>query len=211
LRRGLLRLAPFALALAGACGPTEPSPSPTPTATPDPCAAAPSAYAKAVVDSWIPACSLAQNIYNDPTKALAAPDAGGSGPLDFTGFVSLGFGGRVTVDLGGCIADQAGPDLRVFQAVSSEPVSVYVSLYPDGPFTLVEARKACGQPVSGVRRYCDFDVASGGVTRARYVRVEDGELFPCPGDTVSEGADLDAVQALGVATAGLPGSARPAR
>jgi hypothetical protein len=28
--------------------------------------------------------------------------------------------------------------------------------------------------------------------------VEDGELFPCPGGSLSEGADLDAVQALGV-------------
>jgi hypothetical protein len=208
VRRGFLRLAPAALALAGACGPTEPSPSPTPTATPDPCAAAPSAYAKAVSDWWIPACSLAQNIYSDPGKALGPPDAGGSGPDNYTGFVSLGFGGRVTVDLGGCIADQPGLDLRVFQAVSSEPVSVYVSLHPDGPFTLVEARKRCGEPFSGIRRYCDFDIASGGATRARYVRVEDGELFPCPGGTVSEGADLDAVQALGVATAGLPGRER---
>jgi hypothetical protein len=32
------------------------------------------------------------------------------------------------------------------------------------------------------------------------VKVEDGELYACPGDSVSEGADLDAVQALGVAT-----------
>jgi hypothetical protein len=201
----VLRLAPAALALAGACGPTEPSPSPTPT--PDPCASAPSAYAKAVSDWWIPACSLAQDIYNDPAKALGPPDAGGSGPLNFTGFVSLGFGGRVTVDLGGCIADQAGPDLRVFQAVGTEPVSVYVSLFPGGPFTLVEARKDCDGG-SGIRRYCEFDIASGGVTRARYVRVEDGELFPCPGDTVSEGADLDAVQALAVPTAGAREPAR---
>jgi len=201
VRRGLLRLAP--LVLAASCGPTEPSPSPAPTATPDPCATAPSAYAKAVLDSWIPACSLAQDIYNDPTKALGAPDAGGSGPNNFTGFVSLGFGGRVTLDLGGCIADVAGPDLRIFQAVGSEPVSVYVSLSPAGPFTLVEARKECGGAYSGIRRYCDVDIASGGATQARYVRVEDGELFPCPGGTVSEGADLDAVQALAVATVGL--------
>jgi hypothetical protein len=198
LRRSLLRFAPLALALAGACGPTEPSPSPTPTGTPDPCATAPSAYARAVIDSWIPACSLAQNIYNDPAKALGAPDAGGSGPNNFTGFVSLGFGGRVTLDFGGCVADQAGPDLRIFQTVGTEPVSVYVSLSPEGPFTLVAARKDCGEPSSGLRRYCDVDIASGGVTRARYVRVEDGELFPCPGGTVSEGADFDAVQALGV-------------
>jgi hypothetical protein len=126
VRRGLLRLAP--LVLAASCGPTEPSPSPSPSATPNPCATAPSAHATAGDDSWIPACALAQDIYNDPTKALGAPDAGGSGPNNFTGFVSLGFGGRVTLDLGGCVSDVAGPDLRIFQAVGSEPVSVYVSL-----------------------------------------------------------------------------------
>ena len=196
MRTGLLRFAPFALALAGACGPTEPSPSPTPT--PDPCASAPSAYATAVTESWIPACSLAQNIYNDASRALGPPDAGGSGPANFHGFVSLGFGGHVTLDLGGCISDQAGPDLRVFQAVGSEPVSVYVSLHADGPFTLVAARQDCGEPYAGIIHSCDVDIASGGATRARYVRVEDGELFPCPGGTVSEGADLDAVRALGV-------------
>lgn len=206
MRKALLRLAPLALAVA--CGPTEPSPSPTPTGTPDPCATAPSPYGKSIAEAWIPACSLAQDAYNDPTRAVGPPDAAGSGPDQFTGFVSLGFGGRVTVDLGGCISDAPGPDLRVYQVVSSEPVSVYVSLFPDGPFTLVEARKECGEPFSGIRRRCDFDIASGGVTRARYVRVEDGELFPCPGGTVSEGADLDAVQALGVATAGLGDAGR---
>ena len=187
------------LTLQVACGPADPSPSPSPTGSPDPCATAPSQYGKAIAGSWIPACSLAQDIYNDPASALGPPDAAGSGPAAFTGFVSLGFGGHVTVDLGGCISDVPGPDLRVYQAVSSEEVSVYVSLLREGPFTLVEARKGCGEPYSGIRRSCDFDIASGGVTRARYVRVEDGELFPCPGGTVSEGADLDAVEALGAA------------
>jgi hypothetical protein len=199
-----------ALLFAGACGPASPSPSPSPSLspTPDGCATAPSAYATAVVDWWIPACSLAQNVYNDPTKALGPPDAAGTGPLQYTGFMSLGFGGRVTVDLGGCISDRPGADLRVYQAVSSEPVSVYVSLSPAGPFTLIEARKACGERLDRVKGYCDVDLASGGVTRARYVRVEDGELYPCPGGTLSEGADLDAVQALGVATAGPRDPAR---
>jgi hypothetical protein len=128
--------------------------------------------------------------------------------LNYTGFVSMGFGGHVTVDLGGCISDRPGPDLRVYQAVSSEPVSVYVSLSPEGPFTLIEARKECGERINGIKGYCDFDIASAGVTQARYVRVEDGELFPCPGGTVSEGADLDAVQALGVTTADTPGPDR---
>jgi hypothetical protein len=171
-----------------------PSTSPTPVA----CTGTPSAYARTVTDWWIPACSIAADIYNDPLTALGPPDADGFGPAAYTGFVSLGFGGRVSVDMGGCIQDRPGNDLRVYQAVSSEPVSVYVSPSADGPFTLLEARKECGQRVDRVKGYCEFDFASGGVTQARYVRVEDGEIFPCPGGTVSEGADLDAVQALGV-------------
>lgn len=180
-----------------ACGgPTEPTPNPTPSA----CTGSAKAYGQAVTDWWIPACSLAQNIYNDPAAALGPPDAAGSAPDQYSGFISLGFGGYVTVDMGGCISDRAGDDIRVFQAVSSEPVSVYVSTSPDGPFTLVEPRRPCGQRFDSVKRYCDFDLAMAGVREARYVKVEDGELYPCPGGTVTEGADLDAVQALAAPT-----------
>jgi len=195
--RAWLRLAP-ALLLASSCGPPEPSPSPSPSTTPNACTGTPSAYAKAVRDWWVPRCSLDHNIYNAPETTLGPPDAAGVGPDGYTGFISLGFGGRVTVDLGGCVTDRPGPDLRVYQAVSGEPVSVYVSTSAEGPFTLIEARKGCGERVNRVQGYCDFDLATGGVKEARYVRVEDGELFPCPGGTTSEGADLDAVQALGV-------------
>jgi len=197
-RRAWLRPVPFLLAVA--CGPTSPSPSPSP---PNTCVGTPSTYARAVSDWWVPRCSLEQDIFNDPQTVLGPPDAAGFGPVSYTGFISLGFGGRVTLDLGGCLVDRPGDDLRVFQAVSGEPVSVYVSPSPDGPFTLLEARKACGNRVDAVKGYCDFDLATAGVTQARYVRVEDGELFPCPGGTKSEGADLDAVQALGVATTAL--------
>jgi len=200
-RRAGLWLAPFLLA--AACGPTDPSPSPSPSVSPTPnaCTGAPSAYARSVTDWWVPRCSLEHNIYNDPRTSLGPPDAAGFGPESYSGFISLGFGGRVTVDLGGCLSDRPGADLRVYQAVSSEWVSVYVSPSRDGPFTLLEARKSCGIRVDAVKGYCDFDFADAGVTQARYVRVEDGELFPCPGGTRSEGADLDAVQALGVAIA----------
>jgi hypothetical protein len=133
-----------------------------------------------VTDWWVPRCSREHNIYNDPQTALGPPDAAGFGPESYSGFISLGFGGRVTVDLGGCLSDRPGADLRVF-----------------------EAREPCGIRINAVRGYCDFDLATAGVTQARYVRVEDGELFPCPGGTRSEGADLDAVQALGVATGAL--------
>ena len=189
--------------LGSSCGSTSPSPSPSPsvspTASPTPvtCTGTPSTYARAVSEWWIPRCSLDHNIFNDPQTALGPPDAAGVAPEGYSGFISLGFGGRVTVDLGGCLNDRPGNDIRVFQAVSGEPVSVYVSPSPDGPYTLLEARERCGTRVNAVQGYCDFDFADGHVPQARYVRVEDGELFPCPGGTRSEGADLDAVQVLG--------------
>jgi hypothetical protein len=210
MRRGrtlfLLAIPVLSLSLlGGSCGSTTPSPSPStspsssPSASPTPvtCAGTPSTYARTVSEWWIPRCSLDYNIYNDPQLALGPPDAAGFGPESYTGFVSLGFGGRVTLDLGGCLRDRPGNDLRVFQAVSSEPVNVYVSASPDGPFTLLEGRKRCGERINAVQGYCDFDFADGRVTEARYVRVEDGEIFPCPGGTRTEGADLDAVGVLG--------------
>lgn len=201
MRRAAWQAVPLLVAIA--CGgPTDPTPTPSPTAPP--CAAATSPYATSVAEWWIPASSLAQNIYNDPQQALGAPNAAGFGQFNYTGFVSLGFGGHVTVDLGGCVADVAGNDLRIYQAVSSEPVSVYVSTSPEGPFTLLQPFfQDCGARVQGdaVKKYCDFDLASAAVPKARYVRVEDAELYPCPCDTVSEGADLDAVQALALSTA----------
>ena len=200
MRRAGWRAVPLLTAMA--CGPTDPTPTPTPG--PTPCAPAVSPYAVAVAEWWIPASSLAQNMYNNPQDAVGEPNAGGFGPSDYTGFVSLGFGGHVTVDLGGCVADVAGNDLRIYQAVSSEPVSVYVSTSPDGPFTLLRPFfQDCGTRVQGdpVKKYCDFDLASAAVPKARYVRVEDAEIFPCPCGTASEGADLDAVQALAISTA----------
>ncbi len=147
---------------------------------------------------WVPRCSLDYNIYNDPQTALGPPDAAGFGPEGYTGFISLGFGGRVTLDLGGCLRDRPGNDLRVFQAVSSEPVSVYVSASPDGPFTLLEAPRALRRARSTPSRATATSTSRTATWReARYVRVEDGELWPCPGGTRSEGADLDAVQVLG--------------
>lgn len=198
--RTVLRLIPL-LAFT-ACGGDANGPTPVPT--PTPCAPTTSAFATRVVESWIPASSLAQNIYNDPTQAVGAPDAGGRGPRNFHGFVSLGFGGHVTVDLGGCIADRAGADIRVYQAISGEPLSVYVSKSEAGPFTLLEPFfQECGTkvPGDGAKGYCEFDLGSAGVAEARFVRVEDAELYPCPCGTPSEGADLDAVQALSVSAA----------
>lgn len=158
------------------------------------------AYAKSVVDWFIPECSLAQNIYNDPAQVIGPPDSRGTGPDMFTGFVSLGEGGWVSVDMEVCAADLAGADVRVFQRASSEPVTLYAAGTPEGPFFLLEARKPCGAPSVGTRSgHCTFDLAAAEIEIARYFRIEDGELYPCPGDTVSEGADIDAIEILNFA------------
>lgn len=156
-------------------------------------------FAKSVVEAFLPVCERMPNIYNDPREVLGPPNAGGFGPFNWTGFVSLGEGGHVTVDMEACAVDEPGADVRVYQAVGSEPVTLYASGRPEGPFALIESRKPCGTRFEGsaVIRFCDFDLAAGGVQEARYFKVEDGELFPCKdADTPSEGADIDAVQIL---------------
>jgi hypothetical protein len=164
------------------------------------CQASADPYAKTVIDFSLPLCARMPNIYNDPSTVLGPPDVGGFGPDNFTGFVSLGDRGYVTVDMVSCALDESGADVRVYQAVGSEPVTLYAGGSPAGPWVLLEAQKPCGNRVPGAgaaMRYCDFDLAGGEVQEARYFKVEDGEHYPCAdAGTPSEGADIDAVEIL---------------
>lgn len=156
-------------------------------------------YATAVADWWLPACSLARNGYNDPNQTIGPPDALNLGGRDnYRGLMSLGQGGWITVDMGATVVNGPGADVRVFQATSSEEVTVYASASPAGPFTLLGLREPCGRRGLGTfSNFCEFDLAAGGLAEARYLRIEDGEIYPClSGDTLTEGADIDAVQAL---------------
>jgi len=174
----------------------------TPTAVSTLAARAASPYAQAVVDWWLPQCTLTHNRYNDPQEVLGPPDAVNLGSF-YQGFMSLGQGGYVTVDMGTTFADGPGPDVRVYQAVSGagEPVTLYAASSPGGPFTMVGLRVPCGIRTPGlspIQNHCDFDLAAGGVASARYLKVEDGETYPClAGGTDSEGPDIDAVEVLG--------------
>ncbi len=155
-------------------------------------------YGKTVTESWISSCSLANNRYNNTQEALGAPNAAGNAAAGFRGFVSLGDGGFVSLDIQACAQDVPGNDVRVYQAVSQEPVTLYASSTGTGPWVLLDSRIECGIRVTNQIGYCDFDLADAGLEEARYFKVEDGELYPCPGGTDSEGADLDAVQILNV-------------
>jgi hypothetical protein len=158
-------------------------------------------YAQAVVDWWLPQCTLEHNSYNDPEEVLGPPDAVNLGGNTYQGFMSLGQGGYVTVDMGTTFTDGPGPDVRVYQAVSGagEPVTLYAASSPSGPFTMVGLRVPCGVRTPGLfSNHCDFDLAAGGVASARYLKIEDGEIYPClSGGTDSEGTDIDAVEILG--------------
>ncbi len=157
------------------------------------------AYGRAVVDWWMPQCSLEHNSYNDAQLAVGPPDAVRLGGVDrYSGLVSLGQGGYVTLELGETAVDRNGPDIRVFQTTSGEPVTLYASAAAEGPFVLVGLRRNCGTRTQGLlSNHCDFDLRDAGLGSARFVKVEDGELYPClAGGTLTEGADLDAVQTL---------------
>jgi hypothetical protein len=156
-------------------------------------------YAVSVVDWWLPGCSLQHNGYNDPQQVLGPPDAVNLGGKDnYQGMMSLGQGGYVTVDMGASAIDGPGGDIRVFQTTAREPVTVYASTSAQGPFTLIGLRYDCGSRSQGLfSNHCDFDLHDGGLAEARYFRVEDGEIYPClAGGTITEGADIDAVQIL---------------
>jgi len=156
-------------------------------------------HAQAVVDWWVPGCSQMHNAYNDPATVLGPPDAENVGGKDeYRGMMSLGQGGWVVVDMGQPVVDGLGADVRVYQTVSGEPVTLYAADTPVGPFRLVQLMRPCGIPTRGVfSNHCDFDLAKSAIPSARYFRVEDGEIYPClAGDTVTEGADIDSIESL---------------
>ena len=163
-------------------------------ATALPTAAAPAAmdgYGRAVVDWWLPQCSRDHNAYNDPQLSTGPPDAAILARDQYSGLISLG-------QLSEPAADGPGADIRIFQTTSNEPVTLYASGSASGPFLLVGLRRSCGVRTPGVfSNHCDFDLRDAGLALARYVKVEDGEIYPClAGGTRTEGADLDAVQTL---------------
>jgi hypothetical protein len=102
--------------------------------------------------------------------------------------------------MGASAVDGPGADLRVFQTTTGEPVTVYASASSGGPFVLVGLRVPCGVRTPGtLSNHCDFDLAGTGLSAARYLKIEDGEIYPClAAGTRTEGADIDAVQLLNV-------------
>jgi hypothetical protein len=161
------------------------------------CAPSGDRYGKSIVDWFLTACSLRTDRFNDPNEVLGPPNSSGNSP-NFTGFMSLGEKGYVTVDMEICATDGTGPDVRVWQRASDEPVTLYASGRPEGPYVLVEDRIRCGNLLPGFRSgYCEFNLGEAEMQDARYFKIEDGEHFPCEqAGTDTEGADIDAIEIL---------------
>jgi hypothetical protein len=150
-------------------------------------------HAIAVLDSDL-RC-IPTNAFQDISETLGPPDgrSTGDGKVEFDGFTSLGTDGSITLYMGSCIQDLAGPDVRVYQTVAEEALETQVAQNQNGPFVSLGI-----QPCD---RFCDFDLAGSGLSNIRVVRVVDQsrtQFFGAECDNVgpSPGADLDAIEVL---------------
>jgi hypothetical protein len=150
-------------------------------------------HAIAVLDKQL-AC-IPTNAFQVESEILGAPDFSqtGDGKLELDGIVSLGLEGTITLYMGSCIQDLSGPDIRVYQAVSTEAVGVFVSQNENGPFVSIGESVCNG--------FCDFDLAGSGMNNVRVVMIQDRERIQftdatCDNAGPSPGADIDAVEVL---------------
>jgi len=136
---------------------------------------------------------LGINQYTDPNEALGLPDyKSWYDPHDpfgtrYSGFVSLGPGGSITLKMGVDIIDGPGADIAIYQAVSNEETALYVAEGPISPFIFIGIQH-CGYPC-----YFDLNGLVNPNSRFRYIMVQDASYPDC---YETAGADIDAVKAL---------------
>lgn len=157
-------------------------------------------YAISVLQSNV-SC-LATNAFTDAEELIGAPDAAATGPdkTEFTGFVSLGIDGSISVYMGSCVQDLAGPDIRVYQSVAAEAVEVQVSQNTNGPFVSLGIQE-CGKSTPFFSKACDFNLTGSGLSNVRVIKVIDqsrnqAAISNCDNVGLSPGADIDAVEVL---------------
>ncbi len=143
---------------------------------------------------------------SNPAFALGAPQSSGAAfdnPVVSSSFFSLGFnpdvneveGGWIIVEFGdGYIVDGPGNDLRAWEVTggTSYPVEkVKIEVSQDGTNWYLVA--------SSIDRDAEADLASSGLSWAKYVRLTD--VSPrAPFEALADGYDLDAFSALNCAT-----------
>ncbi|MGD1842071.1 MAG: choice-of-anchor D domain-containing protein [Thermonemataceae bacterium] len=127
-------------------------------------------------------------IRSNPSLALDAPQEN-----DTFNFVSLGFGGSVTIEMGCEVIDREGNDLRIIEtsfrdpACDDYPEKAKVEASIDGETWVVLADEIC--------RSGEVDLAAGGLTSARFVRVTDVSN-PADFNGNADGYDVDGIMVI---------------
>ncbi|MBY8998717.1 MAG: C39 family peptidase [Candidatus Thorarchaeota archaeon] len=132
------------------------------------------------------------NTHTDPTESLGFPDYSSSSE---SGYISLGEGGELIIDMGEGEEVLNGPDddLRIYNPGTDggEKAEISVSANPDGPWSPVGI--AYGSPQTN-----DFDINPTGFSTIRYVKIKDVST----GDLVDSNpaTDIDYLEALHMVT-----------
>lgn len=136
---------------------------------------------------------------SDPSHALGMPQTTGA-PFDAStspaNFVSLGFGGSLTLGFDHFIVNNGGSEVKDFEVTGGpsypdEKVDVYAAQATSGPWTLLKA--------GSIK---DDQIDLGPLPWAKYVKlvdVSDKNLF----EATADGFDVDAVTAINQTRAGL--------
>ncbi len=132
-------------------------------------------------------CDVLVNV--NPNQALGTQNASGhiDGVATGRGYLSLDFGGELVVEMGRPVLNGGGPDLRVFEYISTEVIEVFAGLSEVGPWFSMGSR-FCGD-------YCDFDLGAAGLPYAKFIKIVDLNS-PFARCHETSGADIDAIVAL---------------
>lgn len=144
-----------------------------------------SPYAAYAID-WHAPTQCPELEFTDPNEVLWGHDTWPA-MYPYWGFLSLGDGGEVIVEMDSTVIDRDGPDIEVYQFLSTEPVEVLVGPTEVGPWYSLGARW-CGD-------WCDFDLDYAGVKYARYVKIRD-LASPAARCHSTSGADIDSLRWL---------------
>ncbi|MEK7549447.1 MAG: SdrD B-like domain-containing protein [Patescibacteria group bacterium] len=129
-----------------------------------------------------------------PSAVLGVPNAT-TNPDN--GFVSLGQGGSVTVKFTNPVVDVVGVDLSFHEVTNgrnSYPLeTAKVEVSTDGSVWQTLPGVATSEPGGDGTVYLDF--SSTGLPSVQYVRITDTTNFTLNGDSLSDGYDIDAIDA----------------
>lgn len=124
---------------------------------------------------------------SNPMQALGAPEN-----TDQINFVSLGFGGTITLKLGYVVFDKPGDDIMVVETSFGNPVC---NAYAEKALIEVSLDNNIYYNVGEICLDGSIDFAAGGAIAAQYIRITDRSFTSNFGST-ADGFDVDGIVVL---------------